>query len=255
MRDCWANSLGDCSGKMSGEHLVSDALFDDDTVTVQGLPWCKDQPKIIGLSSLVKNVLCTEHNSRLSEADETAKKFRDALRAMASSQNDHSAGELTPSAVNEVDGFSIERWCAKTIVTFAAGTSARIGDGRNRGKPSRSLVEIVFGQKHFESRAGLYWMGEVGDNITVNDGVEVMVFTDSEDRVQGARFTLFGFRMLLKLTRGRPGPLSIKFPDGEVWYPKLLHHPRTLGTKNLNNSIHTLHFLWNKALMLPLADR
>lgn len=157
MRDCWARSLADCSGPISGEHIVTEALFDDVAVTVQGLPWCKDKAKTIGLSSLVKNVLCKNHNSRLSEADASAKSLRDALRVMASSEVEYKHPDVL-----RINGFSIERWCAKTLITFAAGTRTRIGSGRNPGRPSWSLVETAFGLRHFEPQAGLYWMGQVG---------------------------------------------------------------------------------------------
>jgi hypothetical protein len=44
-KGCWAVSLGDCEGKISREHLVSQALFPDGNITVSGLHWCKDEPK------------------------------------------------------------------------------------------------------------------------------------------------------------------------------------------------------------------
>jgi hypothetical protein len=70
MKKCWAASLGDCSDKMSGEHIVSAGIFPGNTVNIKGLSWRLDAPKQIGLANLVKNVLCTEHNSRLSPVDE-----------------------------------------------------------------------------------------------------------------------------------------------------------------------------------------
>lgn len=36
-KGCWAASLGDCEGKISREHLVSQALFPDGNITVSGL--------------------------------------------------------------------------------------------------------------------------------------------------------------------------------------------------------------------------
>jgi hypothetical protein len=246
MKDCWANSLGDCSGRISGEHLVSQGLFDVGGVIVRGLPWCKNESKTIGLSSLVKNTLCTEHNSRLSEADESAKRLRDRLRVMAGSVANESVADLHQLPAGHINGFSIERWCAKTIINFAAGTVTRIGNSWHRGKPSRSLTEIVFGLKQFEPQAGLYWVGAPGENIVVNDGVEVMFFSDDENRVQGARFTLFGFTLLLRLTKGTPGPLRLRDAGGGISYPNLLYRPNHFSAKNLLNSIHTLQFSWDE---------
>jgi hypothetical protein len=245
MRECWANSLGGCSETISGEHLVSRGLFDTGGVIVQGLPWCRNEPKTIGLSSLVKNTLCREHNSRLSEADESAKKLRDQLRVMAGSLADEPVADSHQPSAGDINGYSIERWCAKTIVNFASGTVTKIGNSWHRGKPSRSLTEIIFAQRQFQPQAGLYWVGEPGENIVVDDGVRVMFFSDGESRVQGARFTLFGFTLLLRLTKGNPGPLSLRDGTGGVSYPKLLYRPRHFGVKNLLNSTHALQFSWD----------
>ena len=80
MKKCWAVSLGDCSDKISGEHILTAGMFPGDTVHVRGLSWCPDKPKEIGLASLVKNVLCTAHNSRLSPVDEAGIHTFDTIR-------------------------------------------------------------------------------------------------------------------------------------------------------------------------------
>src|SRR5258708_20182652 len=80
MSRCWAKSLGDCSGPMSGEHYFSAGLLKDDIVFVYGLDWCKDKPKKVGKNSLVKNVLCKGHNERLSILDDEAIRAFDIFR-------------------------------------------------------------------------------------------------------------------------------------------------------------------------------
>lgn len=47
--NCWAAALGDCSDKISREHIISRALFSQE-VFVQGLAWCKSEPKKIGMA-------------------------------------------------------------------------------------------------------------------------------------------------------------------------------------------------------------
>lgn len=44
MSECWANSLGNCSGKMSREHLITKGTFIDDEILVHGFDWCRDAP-------------------------------------------------------------------------------------------------------------------------------------------------------------------------------------------------------------------
>src|SRR5437899_10575191 len=72
MNECWAACLGDCSDKISREHIISASLFPADKITVQGLSWCKGEPKEIGLAALTRKILCTKHNSDLSEIDAAA---------------------------------------------------------------------------------------------------------------------------------------------------------------------------------------
>ena len=84
MNDCWAQSLGDCSDKMSREHIFSEGVHFADKVFVQGLSWCKDEPREVGLSSLTAKILCKKHNSEISFADaaatSTIKFFEESIR-------------------------------------------------------------------------------------------------------------------------------------------------------------------------------
>lgn len=41
VKGCWAASLGDCEGKISWEHLVSESLLPEGGIMVRGLHWCK----------------------------------------------------------------------------------------------------------------------------------------------------------------------------------------------------------------------
>ena len=72
MKDCWASSLGDCGGGISREHLVSESIFPNQSIYVQGMDWCLDAPKLVRIESLTAKILCRDHNSRLSELDAVA---------------------------------------------------------------------------------------------------------------------------------------------------------------------------------------
>jgi hypothetical protein len=63
MRECWAAALGGCSEKMSKEHTVTEGVFLDEEVFVQGLNWCKTNPKRVGLGNVTRKILCKTHNS------------------------------------------------------------------------------------------------------------------------------------------------------------------------------------------------
>lgn len=82
MVHCWAESLGTCSGKQSGEHYFSKSLFPGDAIKVCGFPWCKDQEMAIGMDSAVAKILCTKHNADLSPLDNEARRMCVLMREM-----------------------------------------------------------------------------------------------------------------------------------------------------------------------------
>ena len=71
-KDCWAWSLGDCGGGISREHYVSQSVFPDQSIFVQGIDWCLDEAKEIRIETLTAKILCKRHNTALSELDATA---------------------------------------------------------------------------------------------------------------------------------------------------------------------------------------
>jgi hypothetical protein len=64
---------------MSGEHIISQALFDDKMIMVQGFKWCAE-PKSIAKAALTRKILCRAHNSELSDLDGAAKDAFDIFR-------------------------------------------------------------------------------------------------------------------------------------------------------------------------------
>ena len=67
---CWAESLKDCSNKLSREHIVSEGAFPYQTLRVKGLPWCLDEFKEISIASFTRKVLCERHNNSLTDSDQ-----------------------------------------------------------------------------------------------------------------------------------------------------------------------------------------
>ena len=72
IQGCWAGSLGDCGGGISREHYVSECLFPNQSIFVQGLDWCLDKPKELRIESLTAKILCKDDNAALSELDAAA---------------------------------------------------------------------------------------------------------------------------------------------------------------------------------------
>jgi hypothetical protein len=258
MRTCCAACLSNCSDKISGEHVVTKGAFLADTVKVKGLSWCLDDFKTIGLASLVKNVLCTNHNSRLSEADAAAIQLRESLCNSADLLE--ARKRMPPQSWSvrrfSVNGFALERWCLKTLITIALGGKIPIGDGDSPpGEPPRALVETAFGLRQFHPPghrsggrrqvAGLHCIGEIGDVLNVTEGVVITTFSGPTNEVAGARFWFWGLNLLLFLNDGPAGPFSFAPPDGrKTVQPKTLYRPRTLHFSVHGRTSHVLEFVW-----------
>lgn len=167
MNKCWASCLGGCSDTISGEHILTNGLFQETQIRVKGFSWCADDFKTIGLKSFTKNVLCVKHNSMLSETDKCAIALRDAIFDVVelTATREKRQPQKWPFEEFHVSGPLLERWFLKTLITLAVDHSAPIGRASFRaGEPARSLVKVAFGTKIFKPRAGLYWVGNVGED-------------------------------------------------------------------------------------------
>ena len=249
MRACWAACLGNCSGNFSGEHIITEGVFLTDSVRVKGLPWCLEF-KDIGLANLVKNVLCRRHNSELSPADLGAIQLRDAIcdtAGLSEGRKLMATGKSWPIERFRVDGFAIERWCLKTLITIAFGGQVPIGNGDLPGEPPRELVETAFAMREFQPpSAGLHWMGKAGDIINASEGVVVTTFLDNARHLAGARFWFWGLNLLLVLNDGATGPFSFVSLDGkQIIQPNTVYHPQRLNVGVHNRPSHTLEFDWH----------
>jgi hypothetical protein len=250
VKACWAECLGDCSAKISAEHVVTAGTFTEAAIRVKGLPWCLNEFKTIGLESFVRNVLCRDHNSRLSPVDAAAIKLRDALCEIAalSETRKNMKPQVWPIQNFLVDGFGIERWCLKTLMALAFDGTLPIGDGGPPpGVPPPSLVEIAFGLRNFQPpRAGLHWMGSAGENVNVTEGVVISTFSNHDNRLAGARFWFWGLNLLLVLTNNGPaGPFSFTSIDGKrTVYPSTTYRPQRLNIGVHDMPSHILQFDW-----------
>lgn len=229
-RKCWAESLGGCSDKLSGEHIVTAGLFSNDLVAVQGLPWCKDEPKTIGLNNLTRKILCTYHNSNSSPLDQAAiaafKAFQESVR-LTDAREEMKERRWTVVHI-PIDGNVLERWFLKTLINLTVGGNAKIGPkSETPGEPSKDLIEIVYGISEFVPNAGLYNSAELGETIQSEDRVNIAPFFDADDEhVMGGHFHFRGFRFMLCLAeKGFTGTLTLKHRDGRTTqHSKPLRH-------------------------------
>jgi hypothetical protein len=253
-RKCWAESLGNCSESISGEHIVTAGLFATDMISVQGLSWCRDEPKNIGLPNLTRNILCTSHNSGLSPVDEAAiaafDVFRECVRL--TSVREVMKERIWNIVRLKIDGAGLERWFLKTLINITAGGKERIGPkSLVTGEPSADLVEIAYGLRNFVPNAGLHSSGEVGETITSEDRVTIIPFFDAKNEcILGGTFYFRGFRFMLYLgEEGFTGNVKFVHKNGKETsqYPRPLRHLRklnfTVGPSQRRIS-HVVDFKW-----------
>jgi len=185
---------------MSGEHLVSKALFQD-SVSIRGFDWCKDKPKTIGINSLTANVLCRDHNSALSDLDAAALRVWSALREFGDRQEASAmAARLRiPTARPRpmhvrVDGRRLERWAFKMMVNLvASGTQPGFPEA---WEPPLQLARFVFGQAALPDGCGLGLAVSFGERLDDWDHVSFAVIRTVNREPPQAEGFLMAFRGL-----------------------------------------------------------
>lgn len=209
---CWADSIGSCSGGTSGEHIFSKGLFLGKTVTVKGLKWCKDEPMTVGINSITKNILCRNHNSELGTLDaEAIRAFRIFREKYSIPQKQHSLLKTLQENPPTINGPLFERWFLKTLINFAVNGPYLIGlDGTVPGIAPKTLVEIVFGKRPFESGAGIAALVSKGMTFNFGDRVGYCPLLEDGIRVVGGFFVFFGFYIYLSIDGDR---LSVQLTE------------------------------------------
>jgi hypothetical protein len=224
-------------------------MFLDNEITVSGLPWCSGKGKKVGLASLTAKVLCKVHNSALSPVDQEAVRFaesmRESFRLLAVRnrlKQKHWRFKKFP-----VDGGMMERWFLKTLINATCHRGSPIGlDSDQLGLPSRYLVEIAFGKRSFEPKAGLYGIYDTPEKKQTWDGISIQTFNSTSNRVMGAVFSLVGFRLLLFLDRKGPDlPLmEIYEAAGECEVIQPTYHPLSVEYRAGKGRSHSIVFNW-----------
>jgi hypothetical protein len=117
---CLLNCTNDCSDKISGDHIVSQAVLKVINKKEIFISTSKFSRKH-SLSSLITNRLCTRHNSALSPIDSEAARLFRAFTAIHESLS----GEKECQKLFLFHGEDLERWMLKTMLMVY---SARLTD-------------------------------------------------------------------------------------------------------------------------------
>lgn len=194
--ECWASILGDCDKGQSGEHYISDGIFDSATVTAFGLPWCRDEARNIGMRSAVANILCGSHNERLSPFDAEAAKLS---RFIVANVHDQPLAE----ASIRLSGVLLEKWALKTF--FNLGYIRGLNrEQSNRVDPPVHLLRYLYQDEPVTEGVGLYFIsGKVSNDSNTTTGVWWNSIHEHRERattIYGMTFTFFGVRFVVSIT-------------------------------------------------------
>ena len=231
MKGCWASGLGNCGGGISREHLVSESVFPNQSIYVQGMDWCLDAPKLIRIESLTAKVLCKDHNSLLSELDATAgRAFNVTIPEFVDTTTQRSHMPYLPWAPKyfTIDGPTLERWCLKTLLNFAFNRELKIGPGSHTpGVVPGELARIAFGLEGFSQGCGLYIAFKEGETFHLEHRFGYTAKAQDTHLVMSA-FHLYGFRFYLNLFP-KVAPYT-RIEDSQVFYRRA-HFAQRIGAQ------------------------
>ncbi len=161
---CYAAPLGGCRGKLSREHYISRVALEahGDEQVITDASWLSaGEVRTVTVSQMVTKVLCEHHNSSLSPLDLRGSRCLSALRRISVPVDDRAMAAAKRGRDMELaavlNGSIVERWFLKTMCGLLAGGQARWRTTTGeRWRPNRTLLEVLFSGKRFESGAGLY---------------------------------------------------------------------------------------------------
>lgn len=236
---CYLNQTSSCRGKISNEHLVSQAVLkviQAKQLTASGLPWQRESPMNIGLNTLVANCLCEFHNNALSPLDTAAGQFFEALQLVDTDQSGAGFQIL-------VSGHDLERWLLKTLFGFAYSKSL-VNNGQPLLPTFHSMIDpisLLENPASWPASTGIYFIQNVGDKVTRNDEFALAPISMREtNELIGMKISVQGlvFDLLLvprEITQStnapgayRPGSLSFTYKDHQnqvliSWADDALH--------------------------------
>jgi hypothetical protein len=246
---CYMKELGSCDGKISGEHLVTQAIMlllkADGDFTISGVPWLADgEMKVMAPKSLTANCLCQKHNSALSPLDSAALYFFTALKSCL----DRTA-QLGRYIVS---GHDIERWLLKTAKALAASKNLAQGRERLSGAFASDVqvLDMLDGPSDWPDGTGLYCVMAPGDVTENHNRFQLQPYTNGNCEICGLGVNIMGLGFVLMLEPldlglnphlkhaiYRPGQICVSYPSSDNWivvsWDDGRQHDKTMSLKFL----------------------
>ncbi len=257
MRVCWAKCLGDCKGNITGEHIITEKIWQGNEIGVFGFSWCREKHQFIGVANFTKNMLCERHNSTLSPVDQGGIAAFDTFRKVSNVDEQRRANREAGFRSGRLDLFTysldgplLERWFLKTLINMetAGDQNLAIGPYLDEPQPTRELVEVVYGKRSLTGNAGLYVVTTLGQTVNMQERIQYvsMVGSSSQrDYVAGGGFVFYGFRFLLLLDPSvNPDTFREHNTETGTSNPPLIHRPRKVLFKVDEEPSQEIEIVW-----------
>jgi hypothetical protein len=219
-RECWASSLGDCGGKITREHPLSECVFPDQSVIVSGFDFCDRGSRELHINSLTANILCKDHNTRLgSEVDYVGGQLFDSIRAFAKRRHQQSEfpGINWEPVHYRIEAKRLERWFLKVMLGIGFGGKLTIGpEPLEAGLVSRQLARIAFGLEEFPVGQGMYVAFQDKETFNLEDRFRYTAKAIGTQLLMGY-FQTHGLRFYLNL-QPTSGAIYKSIEDSQVFY-------------------------------------
>jgi hypothetical protein len=240
---CYASGLAGCCRQINGEHWVSRSIIE---LVEYGRGKCskgvsvrksrqeeRGESKSLGVASLTGNILCTEHNGRLSALDVAGKKMFEAMESVHYGCRAPQAREK----VWRVDGDLLERFLLKVLCGGLFSGNLGTATASLKGvHPPLEWLRILYERAALPERQGLYYIPAAPNEIIVADH-DILdftaFFTEDFKMVCGLRAWFFGIEFDLLMVNLLPG-IRTSFDDA-------LHRPSGF---RVEGSSARIEFAW-----------
>ena len=239
--DCWASLLGDCADGTSREHYISDGMFDGQSVTAMGLPWCRDEPVTIGIRSAVAKILCGRHNSALSNFDSEAAKLSRFLTTNV-------LDEPLAHSITTLDGRRIEKWALKTFINLGYLRGLH-REQPNRLEPPPHLVRYIFRNAAVPDGVGLYFVTSKITNEDFGPGLwwNAIQHPQRRHEIFGMVVTFFGLRFVISIPpfRAETQIAGLGVVNGfDYSNAQIIYRPQGIALKSGTAGLKEIHLEW-----------
>jgi hypothetical protein len=188
---CYANSLNDCSEKLSHEHYISKGvlgLLGSGQAEAKGVSWLPEEGiTTLDPEALSAKMLCDRHNAALSPLDELAIKFFRFTR-----------GDTESHMELIIQGYELERWMLKLLcgVMFKGLARVTIPTGKrlNPTIPPKAFLETLFYRAPIPPGRGLFYPLE-HKRSEPNKSIDIGVIAKDPLGILGIMFRIGYFRL------------------------------------------------------------